>query len=121
MSPVPLHAEDLTAQLSICKAFLTLEGRFRTKSQLTVSITVRLKPGLDERWADMTILARTLLAIGLLLMPSLFNAASAGPCSAAVGCGGVRGAPGAIAGAGLPVLAVGYGVYWLVRRPRTAQ
>lgn len=32
----------------------------------------------------------------------------------------VRGAPGPIAGAGLPILAVGYGVYWLVRRRRTA-
>jgi hypothetical protein len=29
-----------------------------------------------------------------------------------------RGVPGPIAGAGLPVLAVGYGVYWLVRRRR---
>jgi hypothetical protein len=34
--------------------------------------------------------------------------------------GGVHGAPGPIAGAGLPVLAVGYGVYWLVRRRRKA-
>jgi hypothetical protein len=34
--------------------------------------------------------------------------------------GGVHGAPGPIAGAGLPVLAVGYGVYWLVRRRRRA-
>jgi hypothetical protein len=32
---------------------------------------------------------------------------------------GVHGAPGPIVGAaGLPVLAVGYGVYWLVRRRR---
>jgi hypothetical protein len=30
---------------------------------------------------------------------------------------GVRGAPGPIAGAGLPILAVGYGVYWLVPAP----
>ena len=32
--------------------------------------------------------------------------------------GGVHGAPGPIAGAGLPVLVVGYGVYWVVRRQR---
>ncbi len=31
-----------------------------------------------------------------------------------------HGAPGPITGAGLPVLAVGYGVYWLVRRRRKA-
>jgi hypothetical protein len=35
--------------------------------------------------------------------------------------GGVHGAPGPIAGAGLPILAVGYGVYWLIRRRRRAQ
>ena len=29
-----------------------------------------------------------------------------------------RGAPGPVVGAGLPVLAVGYGVYWLVKRRR---
>ena len=31
----------------------------------------------------------------------------------------VSGAPGPIAGAGLPVLVLGYGVYWLVRRRRS--
>jgi hypothetical protein len=30
----------------------------------------------------------------------------------------VSGAPGPIAGAGLPMLAVGFGVYWLIRRRR---
>jgi hypothetical protein len=31
---------------------------------------------------------------------------------------GAQGAPGPIAGAGLPILAIGYGVYWLVKRRR---
>lgn len=31
---------------------------------------------------------------------------------------GIHGVPGPIAGAGLPVLAVGFGFYWLVRRRR---
>jgi hypothetical protein len=35
--------------------------------------------------------------------------------------GGVHGAPGPIAGAGLPILAVGYGVYWLIRRRQKSQ
>jgi hypothetical protein len=30
----------------------------------------------------------------------------------------VRGVPGPIAGAGLPVIAIGFGVYWLVKRRR---
>ena len=32
--------------------------------------------------------------------------------------GHVSGVPGPLAGAGLPILAVGYGAYWLVRRYR---
>ena len=32
-----------------------------------------------------------------------------------------HGVPGPIAGAGLPFLAVGFGVYWLVRRRRSSQ
>lgn len=34
------------------------------------------------------------------------------------GWGGYRGAPGPIAGAGLPIIAIGYGIYWLVKRRR---
>jgi hypothetical protein len=34
--------------------------------------------------------------------------------------GGVHGAPGPIVGAGFPLFAVGYGVYWLLRRHRKA-
>jgi hypothetical protein len=34
--------------------------------------------------------------------------------------GGLHGAPGPIAGAGLPVIAIGYGVYLLVKRRRRA-
>jgi hypothetical protein len=41
------------------------------------------------------------------------------PCvSNCNGNGNVHGAPGPIAGAGLPILAVGYGVYWLIKRHR---
>jgi len=36
------------------------------------------------------------------------------------GQGAYRGAPGPIAGAGLPILAVGYGVYWMIKRRRKA-
>jgi hypothetical protein len=34
------------------------------------------------------------------------------------GAHGVYGAPGPVAGVGLPVLAVGCGLYWLIRRRR---
>jgi len=37
-----------------------------------------------------------------------------------VGQGTYNGAPGPIAGAGLPFAAIGYGVYWLIKRRRKA-
>jgi hypothetical protein len=33
---------------------------------------------------------------------------------------GLHAAPGPIAGAGLPLLAVGFGVYWMIKRRRKA-
>jgi hypothetical protein len=68
----------------------------------------------------MTIIARVLLAIGILALP-VIGTASAGTSPCATAACTTRGAPGPIAGAGLPVLGIGYGVYWLIRRRRKSQ
>ena len=76
----------------------------------------------------MTGMRISVLALALLAFPVLTIQASAQkggynppppppPPSGPPG-GPYKGAPGPIVGAGLPVLAVGYGVYWLVRRRR---
>jgi hypothetical protein len=53
-----------------------------------------------------------------LCAPALACGPGGGPgCGS--GGGDYRGVPGPIAGAGLPVIAAGYGVYWLIRRRRT--
>jgi hypothetical protein len=61
-------------------------------------------------------------ALATVLAPPALACNGRGNCENAPGQnkpGRVHGAPGPIAGAaGLPVLAVGYGVYWLVRRRR---
>ena len=57
-----------------------------------------------------------LTGAAVLSIPNLANAQYTRPSPVAV-----RGAPGPIAGAGLPVLAVGYGVYWLIKRRRKAE
>jgi len=57
----------------------------------------------------------TLVAIAIALVSMVVDPAFAqkvGPCA-------VCGAPGPIAGAGLPFLAIGYGAYWLVKRFRS--
>jgi hypothetical protein len=74
-------------------------------------------------------IAATLLALGTALAIGSPDAASAnngnhyGQKNGNNGnhygnSGSVSGAPGPIAGAGLPILAVGFGVYWLIRRRR---
>jgi hypothetical protein len=37
------------------------------------------------------------------------------------GGGGVKGAPGPLVGAGLPVLLIGGGIYWIVRRQKKSK
>jgi hypothetical protein len=70
-------------------------------------------------------LVATLFALGgavVFSTPNLANAGNGQDGNSQGQNGGnnnnVRGAPGPIAGAGLPVLAVGYGVYWLIKRRR---
>jgi hypothetical protein len=66
-------------------------------------------------------LAALLTVLTLPLFTTLTLANGSFPCLSDCGNNGngnVHGAPGPIAGAGLPILAVGYGVYWLIKRRR---
>jgi hypothetical protein len=64
-----------------------------------------------------------------IVVPTIANAGGPGqgpttlpPPSSSGGSSGTttHGVPGPLAGAGLPFIAVGYGVYWLVKRRRKA-
>ena len=71
----------------------------------------------------MTVVSRILTGvIPVVLATALFSAIDLAPAAAqataAAASRGGHGAPGPIAGAGLPLLAVGYGTFWLVRRLR---
>jgi hypothetical protein len=65
-------------------------------------------------------LSAAALAFALMVVsPPALACNDKGKCDSAPGQNKhVSGAPGPIAGAGLPVLAIGYGVYWLVKRRR---
>lgn len=58
--------------------------------------------------------AAIVAVLGLAALPALSQTTAPPPSPPP----GYNPAPGPIAGAGLPVLAVGFGVYWLVRRFR---
>src|SRR5262249_15325548 len=85
-----------------------------------------------QKWEATTMTIKLLLALFLLFLTAVFGAPlgyyvfyqkslSPEAYQDRRPSGSVHGAPGPIAGAGLPVLAVGYGVYWLVRRRKKAQ
>jgi hypothetical protein len=56
----------------------------------------------------------------MLAAPPALACNGKGRCDSAPGQNkhNIRGVPGPIAGAGLPIIAIGYGVYWLVKRRR---
>jgi hypothetical protein len=60
---------------------------------------------------------RVYLGIAALLA-LMMSAPNALACNGNGNCSEHHGAPGPIVGAGLPALAIGYGVYWLVKRRR---
>jgi hypothetical protein len=64
-------------------------------------------------------LVAAFLALALTTLAPAQACNDRGNCANAPGQNkNVSGAPGPIAGAGLPLLAVGFGVYWLVKRRR---
>ena len=67
------------------------------------------------------------IAMAAALFATLCFAVPASACNGGGNCdnapghnkgGGVSPVPGPLVGAGLPIIAVGYGAYWLVRRYR---
>jgi hypothetical protein len=54
-------------------------------------------------------LVQAIVVSAVLMLPAFAQATTISP---------VAGVPGPIAGAGLPLFAVGYGVYWLIKRRR---
>jgi hypothetical protein len=59
----------------------------------------------------------SLVLLTALSIPSVVQSQTAPTPTRCTACG-IRGAPGPIAGAGLPILAIGFGAYWLAKRLR---
>jgi hypothetical protein len=64
----------------------------------------------------MKISVLSLVLLTALSIPSVVQSQTR-PCTTST-CGVIRGVPGPIAGAGLPILAIGFGAYWLAKRLR---
>jgi hypothetical protein len=81
-------------------------------------IAVGLNRGRDceGNWQMKLLIVATTLSLFLGMSTFAGMSALAGPPTTAA----PRPAPGPVLGAGLPVLAIGFGVYWVVRRGRTA-
>jgi hypothetical protein len=60
----------------------------------------------------------SLVLFTALSLPSMVQSQAATPTPCSTATCSVRGAPGPIAGAGLPILAIGFGAYWLAKRLR---
>jgi LPXTG-motif cell wall-anchored protein len=63
---------------------------------------------------------KTLLVIPMALLLALSVVPARAKSDNGNGNGQVKGAPGPLVGAGLPVLLVGGGIYWIVRRRKKA-
>ena len=68
-----------------------------------------------------TMLALPMALLLALSVPALANNDKGNQGNGNGNGGNVRGAPGPLAGAGLPVLLIGGGIYWLVRRRKKTQ
>ena len=65
-----------------------------------------------------TVLALPMALLLALIVPALAKNDKGNQGNGNGNGGNVRGAPGPLAGAGLPVLLIGGGIYWIVRRQK---
>src|SRR5882724_7918303 len=89
------------------------QGRQKSFFSLTTAVAGRCLESRHPMKAVVQIMVGTAIVavLGLTALPALSETAPPPPPPGGGGGGGYNPAPGPIAGAGLPVLAVGFGVY----------